>query len=339
MAVTIKDVARAAGCSIKTVSRVVNDEPYVSEATRARVQKAIDELGYVPNIFARRFAQQRSYTLGVLLHSGGYNQQAWLSSILEIGYEYNYDILPQSYFPAYKKSQQKLASLIHERRIDGLVTTPPCDLDEFVLQQVTQSGIPLVCVNPYDRSGDLPYVSGDDFQGARMLTQHLMDLGHRRIAFFRGPLNHRMSVDRFHGYRAALEEGRLEYRAEWVQDSLFNFDGGYNATRMVMRGEDRPTAIFAGSDESAQGALFALREMGIEVPGEVSVAGFDDMPLAGNTWPGITTVQMPYRNIVEQAVNLLVDVLNKKDSGLQQVILPGRLILRGSTGPVPDPQG
>ena len=131
--------------------------------------------------------------LCVLLHTGGVTQTALIQKILEVGYEYDYDILIQTYFPSLTRSKNKLAGLIAERRIDGLVTTPPCDTDEFLLNLVRQAKLPLVQITPYQRPVDIPWVSGDDEQGARLLVEHLISLGHRRIAFFMGPRNHRSS--------------------------------------------------------------------------------------------------------------------------------------------------
>jgi LacI family transcriptional regulator len=334
LAATIKDVARLAEVSIKTVSRVVNQEPHVTEMVRTRVQQAIETLGYAPNISARRLVQQRSYVLCILLHTGGVSQSTLINKILEVAYEYDYDILIQTYFPSLTRSKNKLASLISERRIDGLVTTPPCDTDEFVLNLVRQSHIPLVQITPYNRSAEIPFISGDDYQGALMMAEHLVALGHRRIAFLMGPRSHRSSIDRLYGYRAALDLHHLAYDERLVVDSEFNFDGGYTAARMVMGLESPPTAIFAGNDEAGLGAIYALNEMGIPVPERVSICGFDDLSHSKNVWPGLTSVHYPVNEIAEQALEMLVSMLKDKDLEQKQVILPVRLVLRGSTGRV-----
>ncbi|HVN52912.1 MAG TPA: LacI family DNA-binding transcriptional regulator [Anaerolineaceae bacterium] len=334
MAATIKDVARLAGCSIKTVSRVINNEPYVTEETRARVNSAIRELNFAPNISARRLVQQRSFVIGILLLAGGYGQSELLSRLMETGYEYHYDFLVQTYFPTSTTSKEKLARLVRERRVDGLVTTPPCDMDDYIAGLVVQSGIPLVRINPYDRLIDLPYVAEDDFQGARSLTAHLIGLGHRRIAFFKGPRNHRMSADRYLGYKAALEEHGLPVRPELVKNSEFNFDGGYTAARLVIEEDPAPTAIFAGSDEAALGAIFAMQEAGRRMPEDISIAGFDDLAHAKEVWPGLTSVSVPYNVIVERATLMLIDLLNGKTVDQPQVVYPTRLVVRGSTAAV-----
>ncbi len=328
---TIRDVAKLAGCSIKTVSRVLNNEPYVTEETRARVQDAIRALNFSPNISARRLVRQRSNVICILLHSAGYAQTELLSSIMGTGYEYHYDFLVQTYFPASSLSKEKMAGLVRERRIDGLVTTPPCDMDDYIAELVWGSGISLVRINPFDRLIDLPFVAADDFLGARSLMDHLIGLGHQRIAFFKGPHAHRMSADRYQGYRSALEEHGLPFCPELVKSSEFNFDGGYTATKLLLQEQAQPTAIFAGSDEAAVGALYALQQAGKRVPEDISVAGFDDLRHAKEIWPGLTTIKTPYQDLVEQATIMLIAMLNGQHLETSQVILPTSLVVRGST--------
>lgn len=334
MPATIKDVASLAGVSIKTVSRVVNHEPHVSDEISARVQQAIEQLEYAPNISARRLVQKRSYVLCILIHTGGVSQSPLINKILEIGYEYDYDILVQTYFPSLSRSKNKLAGLIGERRIDGLITTPPCDTDEFVLNLVRTARIPLVQITPYNPNPEIPLVSGDDYQGALMMTEHLISLGHRRIAFLMGPRNHRTSFDRLYGYRAALDLHGIPYNEQLIFDSEFNFDGGYTSTRMAMNLTEPPSAIFAGHDEAAFGALFALNELGIQVPGQISVGGYDDLRAARHVWPGLTTIHYPINEIAEQALAMLVARLQGQEPETNRLILPVQFIQRGSTAPV-----
>lgn len=335
MSVTIKDVAKLAECSIKTVSRVVNDEPYVAETTRLRVEKAIETLGYAPNISARRLVQSKAYVICILLHEAGFYQSAVLSKVMDIGYQLDYDILIQSYFPSHDRSKDKLTGLIRERRVDGLVITPPCDVDPFLLELLNQSNVPHVQITPLNRTSEVPYVTGDDYQGAYLMTERLILLGHWRIAFLSGPRNHRTSIDRLFGYKAALEMYRIPFDEELVLDSLYNFDGGYNAAKIAMVLEEPPTAIFGGSDEAAIGALFALQEMRIGVPKQVSVCGFGNLPQAHQTWPGLSTVDHPVEAIVEKATGMLMEILASREPETRQIVLPCQLVMRGSTGPIP----
>jgi LacI family transcriptional regulator len=347
MSSNIKDVARLAGCSIKTVSRVVNDEPHVTPATRARVQSAIRALGYAPNIAARRLVQQKASTLCILMYPGFFQPaSAVLSRILDLGYEEAYDIFIQPYYPTFPESRNRLVNAIYERRFDGFVTTPPCDADGFVADLLATYKMPLVQVDPLERSGGLPFVSGNDFQGARAATEHLLALGHRRIAFLLGPRNLRSSADRLSGYLVALQAAGILPDPALLQPSEFNFDGGYTAARLLLQSASSviptpgttgvPTAIFAGSDEAAYGALYAAREMGIPVPGRLSICGHDDLPYSARIWPGLTTVHQPAEETLERAVRLLIDLLKKPAATADtHLLLPSRLVVRGSTGPVP----
>lgn len=334
---TIKDVALLADCSIKTVSRVVNNEPHVAEATRERVKEAINALGYAPNISARRLVQRKAYMICILLHEAGFSQSAVLSKVMDIGYQNDYDILIQTYYPSHNRSKEKLESLIREHRVDGLVITPPCDVDPFLADLLVSSHVPYVQITPLNRTAEIPYVTGDDYQGAYLMTERLIMMGHWRIAFLSGPRNHRTSIDRLFGYRAALDMYRIPFRQELVIESLYNFDGGYHAAGIAMGMDEPPTAIFGGSDEAAIGALYALREKGIEVPKQVSVCGFDNLPQAHQTWPGLSTVNHPVEAIVEKAVAMLTAILEREEPESRQVVLPCRLVMRGSTGaPPPD---
>lgn len=337
MSATIKDVANLAGCSIKTVSRVVNDEPHVAETTRIKVQNAIDTLSYAPNFSARRLVQRKAYMICILLHEAGFYQAAVLSKVLDIGYQQDYDILVQSYYPSHTRSKEKLAALVREGRVDGLVITPPCDVDPFLTELLARSGVPYVQITPLNRTADVPYVTGDDYQGAYLMTERLILLGHWRIAFLRGPRNHRVSIDRLFGYKAALEVYHIPFQEALVLESLYNFDGGYNAARLAMALETPPTALFAGSDEAAIGALYALQEMGLDVPKAVSVSGFGNLPQAKQTWPGLSTVDHPVAEIVERATAMLITILAGLEPELRQMVLPCRLVMRDSTGaPPPD---
>jgi LacI family transcriptional regulator len=329
---TIRDVAKLAGCSIKTVSRVINDEPYVTEETRAKVNTAIRAVGYAPNISARRLAQNKSYMICLLMYPGYYQQGSeLLTRIMDIGYEENYDILIQPYFPLHSRSKRKLVNLIYEHRIDGFVTTPPLDADEFVADMLSTYKVPQVQITPYHLDESLPHIAGEDYQGAYAMTEYLIQLGHRRIAFFKGPRNMRASKDRANGYAAALAAAGLEYDDDLVRNSEWTFDGGYTLTKLLREIAEPPSAIFAGNDQAAYGVIYAAQELGLQVPGDLSVSGYDDLALSNNIWPGLTTVHQPSDEMFERATRLLIGML-KGQAAPQTITIPSRLVIRGSTG-------
>jgi LacI family transcriptional regulator len=329
---TIKDVAQLSGCSIKTVSRVINNEPHVTDRIRTRVLAAIQATGYIPNLAARRLVQQKSYSLCILIYPGfSQSTSAPLARLLEVAYIENYDLLFQNYYPSFPKSHRLLADLASGRRFDGFVSTPPCDADGFVAYLLSTYKIPLVQINPLNREGDDTYIAADDELGARLATNHLLELGHRRIACFMGPRNLRSAFDRVAGFRAALEGSGLPFNQEMVKDTEFTFDGGYTATRLLFSSEDPPTAIYAGNDEAAQGAVFAAQEMGLNLPSRLSICGHDNLATSSHIWPGLTTVHQPIEEMLEQAVRLLIDLLKGNPITEKQVLLKPQLIIRGST--------
>jgi LacI family transcriptional regulator len=335
MPATIKDVARLAGVSIKTVSRVMNDEPHVTEETRARVMNAVRATGYAPNISARRLVQNKSYIICLLMYPGFYQASSGLFNvIMDVGYEEDYDILIEPYFPTHTRSRNKLVALISEHRIDGFITTPPCDAEDFVSDLLNTYKVPLVQIDPFTRSPLIPCVAGDDANGARMMTEHLLDLGHRVIGFLTGPRNLRSSHERLNGYTQALAERGISPNPDWVQDSAFTFDGGYTAAKILLASSAaRPSAIFAGNDEAAYGAMFAVQELGLRVPADISICGFDDLVMSKNIWPGLTTVHQPAEEIVDRAARLLIQILKGQEPQTAQVIVPSRLMLRYTTAP------
>lgn len=333
MSATIKDVARIANCSIKTVSRVINKELHVSEATRKKVEAAIRVAGYAPNLSARRLASQKSSSICLLLYPGFYQStSALLPRLLDLGYEENFEILIQLYFPTHSQSKQNLVELVNQRRYDGFMTTPPCDADGFIADLLQTYKTPLVQVNPFNRSEKLPYIAGDDYQGAYKMTEHLINLGHHRISFLMGPRNMRSSFDRFYGFRAALDSYHVPFDETLVLDSEFTFDGGYWSTKSLIEREDRPTAIFAGNDEVAMGSIFAVQESGMQIPVDISICGHDDLDISKRVYPGITTVHQPSEMLVEQAARLLIAILKGNQPEQTQILIPSKLVLRKSTG-------
>jgi LacI family transcriptional regulator len=329
---TIKDVARLAGCSIKTVSRVINGEPYVTDETRARVKAAIRATGYAPNLSARRLVQNKSFMLCILMYPGLLQPaSAILARIMDIGFEENYDILIQPYFPTHSRSKHKLVSLVNEQRIDGFVTTPPCDAEDFVVDLLDTYKVPLVQINPFHRPEHTPFVASHDLEGARMITEHLLTLGHERIAFLKGPRNMRASLDRLEGYRQTLETHGIAMDPALVGDSEFTFDGGYTSARILMEQQNPPTAIFAGNDEAAYGVIYAAQELGLHIPEDLSVCGYDDFAMSKNIWPGLTTIHQPIDDLIATATQVLIQILKGAQPSSNEIFLPSEMVLRGST--------
>lgn len=337
MSPTIKDIARLADCSIKTVSRVINNEAHVKDETRNRVQAAIRATGFTPNLAARSLVLQKSYAICLLIYPGFMQPaSALLTRLLDLTYEENYDLMLQTYYPSFPRSRRKLADLVVSRRFDGYVSTPPCEADGFIENLLETYKIPLVQINPLGRevvqNRDQLIVSSEDLLGARLAVEHLIALGHKRIACIRGPRNFRSTFDRLAGYKKAMAKAGLDVVPDYIQQSEFTFDGGYTAAKILMALPNPPTAIYASSDEAAQGVLFAAQELGLIIPGQLSICGHDDLLSASRTWPGLTTIHQSVEDLLEQALRLLIDVLKGNQLPEIPVILSPKLVVRGSTG-------
>jgi LacI family transcriptional regulator len=224
-----------------------------------------------------------------------------------------------------------VVELVNQRRFDGFISTPPCDSDGFLIDFLSTYKIPVVQVNPLINNQDMMYVCGDDVNGAYQVTKYLISLGHTKIACFTGPRNLRSSLDRFDGFKAALDENKILLHKEFIQDTENTFDGGSTALRILLRQQVPPTAIFASHDEAALGALFATREMDINVPNQLSIAGFEDLPIANQVWPKITTFHQPADDLLYEATRLLISSLKASPPEAKQITLPGKLVVRNST--------
>ncbi len=335
MPATIRDVAKHAGVSIKTVSRVINDQAFVREETRARVMQAIDELGYVVNVSAQRLASGRSHTIGLVYHNASWHYlNHVLQSVLETGQKAGYHVLPNACDARRSDDCQEVLHLASQCSVDGFIFTPPSDNSAPLLDELSSLNVPFVCLTPWNRDGLFPYVTATDRQGAYDMTRYLLSRGHRRIGFIQGPVEQKAGHDRFDGFRAALAEEGIAVDPALVVQGDDHFDSGQACAQILLNARPRPTAIFANNDEMASGVLVAAHQMGISVPGELSVTGFDDIPLSRQVWPALTTVRQPIRKMAELATMLLIRVLGGGEPDTLQHELPTKLVIRESTSSV-----
>ncbi|PIC00524.1 LacI family DNA-binding transcriptional regulator [Caulobacter sp. X] len=308
--VTIVDIAREAGVSIKTVSRVINREEGVGEETRARVQALVDRLGYRPNVSARSLSSRRSYLIGaIFMRVGAYHyvgevQVGAMRACRRAGYHL---VVEQVRPPETVGGVQRFAEGLRDARFDGVVLTPPTCDDPEVLAAVEAAGLPYVRIAPHREFERSPYVFMDDQKAAREQTLRLWNMGHRRIAFIDGPADHGSATRRRLGYLEAMRDRGVEPRPEWIAKGEFLSLSGFNATEALLRLPERPTAIFAANDEMAVGALAAAAKNGLSVPRDLSVVGFDDTPSAEAAWPRLTTIHQPTAEMAEAAVEMLID--------------------------------
>ncbi|MBE5314801.1 MAG: LacI family DNA-binding transcriptional regulator [Xanthomonadales bacterium] len=331
--VTIDDVAEAAGVSPKTVSRVINNEPNVREETQLRVRAAIEKLNFRPDPSARSLAASRSYLIGVVYDnpSDSYLMEI-ISGVLDTCQAQHYQTLlcPLRFDRA--DLVREVDSLIAQSRPGGLVLTPPLTDNDELLAHLHAQGVPFACISPKRAEGC--GVTFDEQQAARDITAHLIALGHRRIAHVRGHAAHGASIWRIDGYREALLEAGLEFDPALLVQGEFSFDSGMQAARILLDLEDAPTAIFAANDDMAAGVVRVALERGLSVPGELSVCGFDDIPIARQIFPALTTVHQPAREMgATAAAELLKCMRDPAQATMRRV--PYSLCLRASTGPAP----
>lgn len=330
---TIKDVAKQAGVSIKTVSRVINDEPYVRESTREKVLHAIDSLGYVVSQPARRLSSGHSYTIGLIFHNASWHYlQRVLRGVIETTrMQGGYSALLHPCNTDCRDDVQEILNLVHQSMVDGFIFTPPVDNDRELINELQRLNIPFVRLTPQDRQSPLHYVTATDLQGAFEMTNYLIGLGHRRIGFIHGPVEQRAAHDRFEGYQRALAKSNIEFDPKLVQQGNDLFDSGKRGAAKLLELPPLPSAIFCNNDEMAAGAINAVFEKGLHVPGDISVAGFDNIPLAQQIWPPLTTVNQPIFEIAETATNHLIKILNGEDVNHLYHELSTSLVIRAST--------
>ncbi|WP_343225429.1 LacI family DNA-binding transcriptional regulator [Lysobacter enzymogenes] len=337
MRVRIEDVAEVAGVSMKTVSRVLNQEPNVSEETRKRVEAAARKLQYRPNPSARSLAGQRSFLVALLYDNPSSNYlmevQAGMLDACN-SQHYNLMLAPVTYTD--KKLVAHVDEIVQRSRADGLVLTPPLTDHPGLMKRLGQLGIPYANISPKLR-GERIGVVLDEERAVRELMAHLVSLGHRRIAHIKGHPEHGASQWRLNGYRDGLAAAGIEFDPQLVAEGDFHYDTGAICAQRLLLMDDPPTAIFAANDDMAAGTIRTASEMGLSIPGDVSVCGFDDTPLSRQIYPPLTTVRQPTREMGRLATHELFKRIKAPDAG-QLILAPYELQLRKSTGAVGKPR-
>lgn len=336
--ITIHDVARHAGVSPMTVSRVINGESNVREETRARVAASVATLRYKPNQAARSLASADAIHIGILYANPSANYLSeFLLGSLEQSSLSGCQLVIEKCEGA--ESQAEAVRRLVKGGIDGVVLPPPlCDSEES-LKAVHEAGIGVVLVASGKPAPDHCAISINNFEASRAMTRHLLELGHRRIAFINGHPNQTATGQRFHGYVEAMTEAGLSVDAEQVAQGYFTYRSGMEAAEKLLDGP-RPTAIFASNDDMAAATMAVAHRRGLDVPGDLSITGFDDTPLATTVWPELTTIRQPIAEMAREAVRLLVEQVRSRRSGADpQVVhkmLKFTLVKRASSAP-PEP--
>ncbi len=331
MAHTLEEIARLSGVSRSTVSRVINGDVRVAAATRERVAAIVEREGYRPNRTAQSLASGRSNVLGVVIPmaADGVLADPYFSRLLH-GIAREADGRDQFVMLSLAEAGfiHRIDEVARRGMVDGVVFSGSHASDPFA-DRLVESGTVFVNVGRSDNP-QVSYVDNDNVSSARQATAHLLRLGRRRVATITGPLFATVSQDRLTGYREALEQFGVRYDEELVFESDFTEAGGRGGMRRLL--EHRPDAVFAASDRMAAGALNELRAALVAVPDDVALVGFDDIPLAQQMEPPLTTVRQNAEQLGAAAVALLLDLIDNPSESGRRIILPSELVVRSSCG-------
>jgi LacI family transcriptional regulator len=336
MPLTLEEVARLAGVSRSTVSRVINNHPNVRQKTRDKVWQAIRQSGYQPNVVARSLVTNRTQIISMVIPEAVTNLftdpffPLLLCGTTEACNAHHYQLM-LSLFTASAHFQETYQRILRNGYIDGAIVAST-SLDDSLIPNLLQDRVPFVSVGRHPDKR-VHYVDSDNAGGARMAMEHLIRLGHRRIATITGRLDIVSGYDRLQGYRQALEARGIPADDALIANGDFTERGGVTAMQELLAAE--PTAVFVANDSMAVGALRALRAADLRVPQDVAVVGFDDIPIASAIDPALTTVRQPIERLGGMAVEILLSVLEAslQDEGpTHRIILPTELVVRASCG-------
>ena len=334
---TIDDVAKAAGVARVTVSRVLNNGANVRPETRERVRRAVEELGYSVNQQARALASGMGRQIMLIhAHSPELEPNSYYNSGLELGAlrgcsSSGLDLVTRAVDPHDSDRVRSLASILERDRPAGVILSPPLSDDLDFIEAAHRAGVSVVAVSAGERAAtSVSAVGIDERAGGHAIGQHLTSLGHTRIGFMRGPLEHRAAALRYDGFLDALRESGIGGKP-WTATGDFTFKSGVEAAERMLREKADVTAIACANDDMAAGVMLALHRAGLEIPQAISVTGFDDTPMSEIVWPPLTTIRQPIKELAESAVHLLIE--HQASGDIRYEALEFDLIVRESTAP------
>ncbi len=330
---TINDVARLSGVSKRTVSRVINKSPKVGKSTRDRIQKIIDDLGYSPNAQARGLASRRSYLLGMIYD----NPDALYINdvqrgVLSICREFGYELVVH---PCDMTSDSLISDAVNfanRSKLDGVIVLPPVSENNDLAGALGKAGVNYVRLASIALDTAKHVVISNERSAAAAMAEYLVTLGHRRIGYIAGPQGMRSTRERLEGFCDALEIHGCKPDLDMIALGDYSFESGINCTRELLANENPPTAIFASNDEMAVGAINAAKDMGLDVPNDLSIAGFDDSILASRIMPSLTTIRRPVQEMARFATSKLISSIDgREEEAKTPIMLVPSLIERSST--------
>ena len=334
MRVSIKDIAQAAGVSHSTVSRALSGSPLVKTETKARIKRLAQEMGYTPDAIARSLVTRHTRTVGVVVTTITDPFVAEVvQGIEDTALENDYSVILAS--SAGEPDREVAAvEMLRAKRVDGVMVTSS-RVGALYLEHLERIGVPVVLINNHnEQSGRYTFsVSVDNQHGGHLATRHLIERGHRRIAYISGTIDQSDSAGRLEGYRQALEENDIPFDPTLVVPGNGRLDGGERALHALISLDSPPTAVFCYNDMTAIGLMSAIRQAGLSMPEHLAVVGFDDIPLATYVCPPLTTVAQPQRDMGRQAMNMALALMAAGDSiaPFSDIVVKGRLTVRETT--------
>jgi LacI family transcriptional regulator, repressor for deo operon, udp, cdd, tsx, nupC, and nupG len=339
--VSIKDIAKAAGVSHSTVSRALANSPLVNTKTRTRIQRIAQEVGYSPDAWARSLVMGQTRTVGVVVTT---ITDPFIAEVVQgiesTAYEHGYTVIlvSSNFDPA---REMAAVEMLHSKRVDGVIVTSS-RVGAFYQSHLERMGVPVVLLNNHsEQSGHYMFsVTVDNQHGGHLATQHLIELGHRRIAYVTGPAGTSSSEGRLAGYQQALAEARIPFDPALVVQGTGRAEGGEQALPKLMSLSLPPTAVFCYNDVTAIGLMRKARESNVLVPGDLAVVGFDDIPFASCGYQSLTTIAQPKLEMGQQAMQMLLALMatpSPAEAQVTDIVVQGQLIIRESSGAPRDP--
>jgi len=332
---TIKDVAKRAGVTIGTVSRVLNNKKWVSEDCRKKVLVAIKDLHYKPQAHARRLRQKHSHICGVIAphHTAIFHSPFFtriMEGLEEVAAEKQYRLLLHPLNET-ARAQVSYRALLGDGSVDGMFVLNAWSTDASI-RELAEANVPFVLINgKITGQEDLPYVGFDNRGGVKKAVDHLVQLGHERIGIINGKMTTTNALERFQTFQECLAEHKLEFQNDWVADGDYEEEGGYKAALKILSAVRRPSALICASDLMAIGAVRALKEKGVSVPGDISIVGFDNMEEAAYHDPALTTVAFSAYEMGKLAANKMFQMIAEETLVEKATTLQAELIEREST--------
>jgi len=336
MPATLKDIARQVGVSVTTVSRALAGYDDVAAETRERILESAAALGYHPNLMARRLQKQRTDTLGFIMPTFGprFSDPFFSEFLAGIGNEaaaHGYDLLVSTHAPDSDREREAYQRAVRGGWVDGLIVVRTRENDERI-QTLCDHDFPFVAFGRTDCDCDFPFVDEDGDAGMRLLVQHLIDLGHRRIAFIAPPAGLMFGRYRLRSFQQTMADNGLPVSPDLIVEGDMTQRGGAEVVDTLLNLAERPSAVIAGNDLMAIGAINRIQQRGLRVGQDIAVAGFDDIPLSGYTTPPLTTVHQPIYEIGRRTCAMLIEIVNGRSPAQPHILLTPELVIRESSG-------